>query len=66
VQIAELAADPKARQGLCPDPEDDYLIALAQATGADYLVSGDKHLSDVTMPPSLSPRAFLEILGDNL
>ncbi len=27
---------------LCADPHDDYLLAAAQAGGADYLVTGDK------------------------
>lgn len=25
-----------------PDPDDDYLLALCEAAGADYLVTGDK------------------------
>ncbi|HTL82266.1 MAG TPA: putative toxin-antitoxin system toxin component, PIN family [Bacteroidia bacterium] len=28
----------------CPDPDDDFLIALAVTAGADYLVTGDKVL----------------------
>ena len=27
---------------VCPDPHDDYLLALAQAGRADFLVTGDK------------------------
>lgn len=27
------------------DPKDDYLVALTRASGADYLVSGDPHLT---------------------
>lgn len=30
--------------GICRDPEDDNVLACAVATGADYLVSGDKDL----------------------
>ena len=44
---------------------DDYLIALARATHADYVVSGDRHLLDLdeTVPPVLTPRQFLDLLG---
>jgi predicted nucleic acid-binding protein len=47
-----------------PDPDDDYLIALARVAGADYLISGDRHLLDLTDPdpPVLTPRQFLDLL----
>lgn len=51
------------------DPDDDYLVALAQQTRADYLVSGDGDLLDLegNEPPRIvSPREFLEILEDSL
>jgi putative PIN family toxin of toxin-antitoxin system len=56
---------PPAQPGLSPDPDDDYLIALARATNADYLVSGDRHLLDIAdaVPPVLTPRQFLDLLG---
>ena len=41
---ALLAEDPPAETRLSPDPDDDYLVTLARAAGADYLVSGDRHL----------------------
>ena len=52
---------------LCSDPNDNYLLAMAQAANADYLVTGDKadllimdrHLTTRI----LSARAFAEILG---
>lgn len=44
---AQVVADPPAQPGLSPDPDDDYLITLARASGADYLVSGDHHLTDL-------------------
>lgn len=50
-----------------PDPKDDYLVALALAAGADYLVSGDPHLSgleDEAIPTVVSPREFLTILEE--
>ncbi len=57
--------DPPALPGVSPDPDDDYLIALARATRADYLVSGDHHLLDLTdpTPPVLTPRQFLDLLA---
>jgi len=62
---AELADDPPAQPGLTPDPGDDYLVSLARATGADYLVSGDAHLTDLpdADPPVLTPREFDDLLG---
>lgn len=62
---AEILDDPPAQPGLSPDPEDDYLITLARAAKADHLVSGDRHLLDLTDPdpPVLTPRHFLDLLG---
>jgi putative PIN family toxin of toxin-antitoxin system len=59
---AELVADPPSQPGLTADPDDDYLVALARTTGADYIVSGDVHLLELQdpRPPVLPPRAFLE------
>ena len=56
--------DPPPQPGLTPDPKDDYLVALARATGVDYLVSGDPHLTGLAnpRPPVLTPRAFLDLL----
>lgn len=63
---AQVVADPPAQPGLSPDPEDDYLITLARASGADYLVSGDHHLTDLAAPspPILTPRQFHDRLTD--
>lgn len=57
--------DPPPLAGLSPDPDDDYLIALARAANADYLVSGDRHLLDLAdqLPPVLTPRAFIDLIG---
>jgi uncharacterized protein len=47
------------------DPKDDYLIALARASNADCLVSGDSHLLDLGyLPPFMvvAPRDFLDEL----
>jgi putative PIN family toxin of toxin-antitoxin system len=61
---AILALDPPAEPGLTPDPGDDYLVALARATDASWLVSGDRHLLELDdpRPPVLTPRVFLDTL----
>jgi uncharacterized protein len=43
-QMKEMAEmiDPLPRVERSPDPEDDFLLAAAQAGRADYLVTGDK------------------------
>jgi hypothetical protein len=55
------------RAALSPDPDDDYLLALAQATSTDYLISGDAHLTGLAnpQPPVLTPRAFLDLLSSH-
>ena len=50
------------------DPKDDYLVALARASGADYLVSGDPHLTSAALDEAtvtvLTPRRFSEMLEE--
>ena len=62
---AIMVADPTEPPSVSPDLDDDYLIALARAAGADYLVSRDRHLLELTEPdpPVLTPRQFLDLLG---
>jgi predicted nucleic acid-binding protein len=62
VEDAVLVDDPSPRLGLILDPGDDYLVALAQKVDAQYIVSGDAHLTQLTdpRPPVLTPREFLE------
>jgi putative PIN family toxin of toxin-antitoxin system len=64
-QAAVIVDDPPGPTGDSPDPEDDYLVALARAARADYLVSGDHHLLELPDPdpPVLTPREFLDRLG---
>jgi len=61
---ALVVQDPPAQPGHSPDPDDDYLIALARAGEADYVVSGDRHLTGIAdpKPPVLTPRQFLELI----
>lgn len=44
--VAALTEDPTTSiaRDATPDPDDDYLVALAALCGASYLVSGDRHL----------------------
>lgn len=57
-------SDPSEIPSVSPDSGDDYLLALALATSADLIVSGDKHLTHLSDPdpPVLTPRQFLEEL----
>ena len=71
---AVLVEDPaEVSAGATPDPDDDYLVALAALVGASYLVSGDRHLLDLpnrlvrdgegrATARVLTPREFLEEL----
>lgn len=61
---ASAVADPEPHAGLTADPGDDYLITLARAAAAHFLVSGDAHLTGLrsSRPPILTPRAFLSRL----
>ncbi len=63
-RFALVAPDPPPEPGLTPDPGDDYLVSLARAAGAQFLVSGDAHLTglDDPRPPVLTPRDFLTLL----
>lgn len=46
------------------DPDDEYLIALALEYHADFLVSGDPHLTRLRgVLPVLTPREFLDLLS---
>lgn len=46
-----------------PDPDDDYLVALAGSAQA-MIVSGDRHLLGLSgQVPVLSPSGFLDELG---
>jgi putative PIN family toxin of toxin-antitoxin system len=54
----DVRPDPDTVVGLVPeDPEDDFLIALAREAGADYVLSGDRHLTELASlrPPVITP-----------
>lgn len=62
IEDAVLVDDPSRQPDLTPDPGDDYLVALARKADAQYIVSGDTHLTQLAdpTPPVLTPREFLE------
>ena len=54
------------RAGDSPDPGDEYLIAMALAAGADFLVTGDRPLlalRRIAVTRIVPPRRFAAILG---
>jgi putative PIN family toxin of toxin-antitoxin system len=67
-EVTDLAvahADPEAAPKATPDPDDDYLVALARAAGTEAIVSGDNDLTDQSDldPPVLTPRQVLDRLA---
>ncbi len=60
-------ADPDDPPGVCRDPDDDYLVALAAIASADVLVTGDDDLlavePDQIAVEVLTPRHLIERLG---
>jgi putative PIN family toxin of toxin-antitoxin system len=62
-ELAVLVEDPPSERLVPSDPDDDYLVALARAAGAQVIVSGDADLLEAEIaPPAFSPREFLERL----
>ncbi len=57
--------DPVAPPPILRDPEDDYLLALADAADAVLIVTGDKDLLDHPNldPPAINARAVCVHLG---
>ena len=50
---------------IAPDPKDGYLLALAEASKADFLVTGDKELQSLKHHKSariVSPAAMIRLL----
>ena len=58
---ATICPDPPPLEGATPDPDDDYLVALALAARADVIVSGDRHLQGAPVA-TLRPRQLAERL----
>jgi uncharacterized protein len=59
-----LVPDPDEAPAVTPDPDDDYLVAVAVAGGADAIVSGDAHLTELEDRPTpvVTPRGFVDRL----
>lgn len=64
-RLAEAVEDPPEAPTVSPDPDDDYLIALARTTHADAVVSGDTDLTGLALTdlPTLTPRQLLDELA---
>ena len=63
-ESAGLDDPPPSGQALCDDPDDEFLIDLARAAGADVLVSGDAHLLALRDRLAvLTPAEFLATLS---
>jgi putative PIN family toxin of toxin-antitoxin system len=65
-RAADVRPDPDTVGGLVPeDPEDDFLIALAREAGADYVLSGDRHLTQLASPRPhvITPAQLVAELG---
>ena len=62
-----MVADPADPPRICRDPDDDYLIALADFAAADVLVTGDDDLRAVEpramAAEILTPRDLIDRLG---
>jgi putative PIN family toxin of toxin-antitoxin system len=63
-RVGRFLADPEIERGVTPDPDDDYLVALARAAGAHVLVTGDRRLVELeaVTPRILTPARFLALL----
>lgn len=66
-ELAEVVDDPpEGDEPITDDPDDDFLVVLADTVGADALVSGDPHLTTLERAglTVLTPRGFLEAVSD--
>ena len=63
--LSVLLSDPTDPPRVLRDPNDDYLLALATAAGAEAIVTGDKDLLDHPglQPPAITAREALARLG---
>lgn len=65
LRAADLVLTRLRRAGDSPDPGDEYLIAMALASDADFLVTGDRALlgpGRVGMTRLVAPRRFAALL----
>jgi uncharacterized protein len=60
---AEIVPSEDLAEPVCIDPDDDKFLACALTSGAEYIISGDKHLLRVSGYKGLkilSPRRFVD------
>ena len=62
--VCELIDDPPDPPSVTRDPNDDYLVAVANAAGVDALASGDQDLLVLASPRVLTPRQSLDLVED--
>jgi putative PIN family toxin of toxin-antitoxin system len=65
VARAEMAGDLPGLRVVPLDPKDDMVVATAVKAGADYLVTGDRHLLSLDRHGGVlivGPRRFLDLL----
>lgn len=66
-QTTLLADPPCPHPAVCRDPHDDYLVALAEASGAEAIITGDLDLLAIDRRELaieiITPRQFIERLG---
>jgi uncharacterized protein len=62
---AEMVVDAVPTAAETPDPDDDYLVALARANGTDAIISGDRHLLGAVLDGVRvwTPREIADQLG---
>jgi len=62
---AEMVPDVVPSPSRTADPDDDYLLAIAEARAADAVVSGDRHVLEATSSqlPVVTPRELSDRLG---
>jgi putative PIN family toxin of toxin-antitoxin system len=65
VDLAVMLDDPRQITAVLRDPGDDYLVALARTSKAEYIVTGDKDLLEHIdlQPPAINTRNACELLG---
>ena len=62
--VCELV-DPVNPPAVSRDPNDDYLVAIASASGADAIVSGDQDLLVLSSSRVLTPRQSLSLFQNS-
>lgn len=58
---------PKQKIKICKDPQDNFLLELAEECNANYIISGDKFVLELKKYKNthiISPKEFLEIIAD--